>query len=147
MERLEYDLLFRWFVGIGVDAAVWDHSVFSKHRDRLLEGDIAARFLAAVLDQPRVKKLLSADHFTVDGTLIEAGASMKSFKPQDGSDEPPASGGRNTEANFHGKKRSNETHVSTTDPDARLYPKGPGKEAKSLLHRPWLDGEPPWPSG
>ena len=130
MERLEYDLLFRWFVGIGVDAAVWDHSVFSKNRDRLLEGNIAARFLAAVLDQPRVKKLLSTDHFTVDGTLIEAWASLKSFKPRDGSHEPPAGGGRNTEADFHGKKRSNETHVSTTDPDARLYRKGPGKEAK-----------------
>ena len=107
MGRLEYDLLFRWFVGIGVDAAVWDHSVFSKNRDRLLEGNIAARFLAAVLDQPRVKKLLSTEHFTVDGTLIEAWASLKSFKPRDGSDEPPASGGRNTEADFHGKKRSN----------------------------------------
>ena len=130
MERLEYDLLFRWFVGIGVDDAVWDHSVFSKNRDRLLEGDIAAKFLAAVLDQPRVKRLLHTDHFTVDGTLIEAWASMKSFKPRDGSDEPPAGGGRNTEADFHGKKRSNETHASTTDPDARLYRKGPGKEAK-----------------
>src|SRR5271166_5081045 len=130
MERLEYDLLFRWFVGIGVDAAVWDHSVFSKNRDRLLEGDIATRFLAAVLDQPRVKKLLSTDHFTVDGTLIEAWASLKSFKPRDGSDKPPAGCGRNAEADFHGKKRSNETHISTTDPDARLYRKGPGKEAK-----------------
>jgi len=130
MERLEYDLLFRWFVGIGVDAAVWDHSVFAKKRGRLLEGDIATRFLAAVLDQPRVKKLLSTDHFTVDGTLIEAWASLKSLKPRDGSDEPPAGGGRNAEANFHGQKRSNETHVSTTDPDARLYRKGPGKEAK-----------------
>ena len=130
MERLEYDLLFRWFVGIGVDAAVWDHSVFSKNRDRLLEGDIAAKFLAAVLDQPQVKKLLSTEHFTVDGTLIEAWASLKSFKPRDGSDEPPAGGGRNAETDFHGEKRSNETHVSTTDPDARLYRKGPGKEAK-----------------
>jgi transposase len=130
MERLEYDLLFRWFVGIGVDDAAWDHSVFSKNRDRLLEGDIAAKFLAAVLSQPRVKKLLSTEHFSVDGTLIEAWASMKSFRPRDGSDEPPAGGGRNSEANFHGKKRSNETHASTTDPDARLYRKGPGKEAK-----------------
>jgi len=130
MERLEYDLLFRWFVGIGVDAAVWDHSVFSKNRDRLLEGDIATRFLAAVLDQPRVKKLLSTEHFTVDGTLIEAWASLKSFKPRDGSDDPSAGGGRNAEADFHGKKRSNETHVSTTDADARLYRKGPGKEDK-----------------
>jgi len=130
MERLQYDLLFRWFVGIGIDAAAWDHSVFSKNRDRLLEGDIAAKFLAAVLAQPRVKKLLSTEHFSVDGTLIEAWASMKSFKPKDGSDEPPAGGGRNAEADFHGKKRCNATHASTTDPDARLYRKGKGKEAK-----------------
>ena len=129
MERLEYDLLFRWFVGIGVDEAAWDHSSFSTNRDRLLEGDIAAKFLAAVLSQPRVKRLLSSDHFSVDGTLIEAWASMKSFRPR-GSDEPPAAGGRNGEADFHGEERSNETHASTTDPDARLYKKGPGKEAK-----------------
>ncbi len=143
MERLEYDLLFRWFVGIGVDAAVWDHSVFSKNRDRLLEGNIAARFLAAVLDQPRVKKLLSTDHFTVDGTLIEAWASLKSFKPRDGSDEPPASGGRNSEADFHGKKQSNETHVSTTGSRCTALPQGTRQGSQALLHRPWLDGEPP----
>lgn len=144
MERLEYDLLFRWFVGIGVDDAVWDHSTFSKNRDRLLEGDIAAKFLTAVLAQPRVSRLLSSEHFSVDGTLIEAWASMKSFKPRDGSgDEPPAGGGghqeagsaasrqgRNQEADFRGQKRTNQTHASTTDPDARLYRKGPGKEAK-----------------
>ena len=131
MERLEFDLLFRWFVGIGVDDAAWDHSTFSKNRDRLLEGDVAAKFMAAVLDQPRVKRLLSTDHFSVDGTLIEAWASMKSFKPKGGSDEPPpAAGGRNREADFHGQKRSNETHASTTDPEARLYRKGRGKEAK-----------------
>jgi IS5 family transposase len=139
MERLEYDLLFRWFVGIGVDDAAWDHSVFSKNRDRLLEGDIAAKFLAAVLAQPRVKKLLSTDHFSVDGTLIEAWASMKSVKPKSlspdedpgkGSEEPPSGGGRNAEADFHGQKRTNDTHASTTDPDARLYKKGRGKEAK-----------------
>jgi transposase len=130
MERLEFDLLFRWFVGLGVDDPAWDHSVFSKNRDRLLEGDIAVKFLAAVLAQPRVKKLLSTDHFSVDGTLIEAWASMKSFKSRDGSDEPPSGGGRNSEANFHGRKRSNQTHASTTDPDAKLYRKGPGKEAK-----------------
>nr|WP_245509428.1 IS5 family transposase [Bradyrhizobium zhanjiangense] len=131
MERLEYDLLFRWFVGIGVDDAAWDHSVFSKNRDRLLEGDIAAKFLAAVLAQPKVKKLLSSDHFSVDGTLIEAWASMKSVKPKDGSGEPPAQGGgRNAEADFHGQKRSNDTHASTTDPDASLYRKGKGKETK-----------------
>jgi len=131
MERLEFDLLFRWFVGLGIDDSVWDHSVFSKNRDRLLEGDIAAKFLTAVLEQPRVKRLLSTDHFSIDGTLIEAWASMKSFKPKEGADEPPfESGGRNKEADFHGEKRSNETHVSMTDPEARLYRKGPGKEAK-----------------
>ena len=131
MERLEFDLLFRWSVGIGVDDAAWDHSVFSKNRDRLLEGDIAAKFMRAVLEQPRVKRLLSTDHFSVDGTLIEAWASMKSFKPKDGSGEPPAErGGRNGETDFHGAKRSNDTHASTTDPEARLYRKGQGKEAK-----------------
>lgn len=131
MERLEFDLLFRWFVGIGVDDPAWDHSVFSKNRERLLEGDIAAKLLSAILAQPRVKRLLSTDHFSVDGTLIEAWASMKSFRPKDGSGEPPAEGGgRNREADFHGRRRSNDTHASTTDPDARLYRKGPGKEAK-----------------
>jgi transposase len=130
MERLEYDLLFRWFVGIGIDAAAWDHSTFSKNRDRLLVGDIAVKFLRAVMAQPRVKKLLSTEHFSVDGTLIEAWALMKSFKPRGEADDPPAGGGRNAEADFHGEKRLNETHASTTDPDARLYRKGPGKEAK-----------------
>jgi transposase len=131
MERLEFDLLFRWFVGIGIDDAAWDHSTFSKNRERLLEGDIAAKLLSAVLSQPRVKRLLSTDHFSVDGTLIEAWASMKSFRPKEGSGEPPAAGGgRNREADFHGQKRSNETHASTTDPEARLYRKGPGEEAK-----------------
>jgi transposase len=131
MERLEYDLLFRWFVGVGVDDPAWDHSVFSKNRDRLLAGDIAAKFLAAVLAQPRVKRLLSSDHFSVDGTLIEAWASTKSVKPKDGSGEPPTKGGgRNAEADFHGQKRTNETHASTTDPEARLYRKGRGKETK-----------------
>jgi len=131
MERLEYDLLFRWFVGIGVDDPAWDHSVFSKNRDRLLEGDIAAKFLAAVLAQPRVKWLLSSDHFSVDGTLIEAWASMKSVRPKDSSGGPPArNGGRNGEADFHGQKRTNDTHASASDPEARLYKKGKGKEAK-----------------
>lgn len=131
MERLEYDLLFRWFVGIGIDDAVWDHSVFSKNRDRLLDGDIAAKFLAAVLVQPKVKQPLSTEYFSVDGTLIEAWASMKSVKPKDGSSEPPAGGGgRNAEADFHGHKRSNAPHGSTTDADARLYKRGKGEEAK-----------------
>src|SRR5688500_20303427 len=102
MERLEYDLLFRWFVGIGVDDPAWDHSVFSKNRDRLLEGDIAAKFLSAVLAQPKVKKLLSSDHFSADGTLIEAWASLKSVNPKDGPGEPPPAGaGRHAEAAVH----------------------------------------------
>ena len=134
MERLEFDLLFRWFFGMGVDDRAWDHSTFSKNRERLLEGDIAAKLLSAVMAQPRVKRLLSSDHFSVDGTLIEAWASMKSFRPRDGSDDPPPSGGGgNREADFHGQKRSNETHASTTDPAARLYRKGPGKQAKLCL--------------
>jgi transposase len=138
MERLEFDLLFRWFVGLGVDDAAWDASTFSKNRDRLLAGEIAAKFLAAVLAQPKVKRLLSSEHFSVDGTLIEAWASMKSFKPKAGGDDgdkgaPPGSkapGGRNAEVDFKGQKRSNETHESTTDPEARLYRKGQGMEAK-----------------
>ncbi len=131
MERLEFDLLFRWFVGIGVDDPAWDHSVFSKNRDRLLDGAIAAQLLSALLAQPRVKKLLSSEHFSVDGTLIEAWASLKSFKPKEpGDDGNGASGERNAPANFKGQKRSNETHRSTTDPDAMLYRKGPGMEAK-----------------
>lgn len=133
MERLEFDLLFRWFVGLGVDDPAWDHSTFSKNRDRLLEGEIAARFLAAVLAQPRVKRLLSTDHFSVDGTLIEAWASMKSFKPKASGGEdapPPALGGRNAEVDFKGQTRSNQTHESTTDPEARLYRKGAGMEAR-----------------
>jgi hypothetical protein len=113
-----------------VDDAAWDHSSFSKNRDRLLDGDIAHKFLAAVLGQPKVKRLLSNEHFSVDGTLIEAWASMKSVRPRDGSDDPPPGGGRNGEADFHGHKRTNATHGSTTDPEARLYKKGKGKEAK-----------------
>ena len=129
MERLEFDLLFRWFVGLGVDDAAWDQTTFSKNRDRLLAGDVAARFLAAVLSNARVKRLLSSEHFSVDGTLIEAWASMKSFRPKDRSGEPPAPG-RNGERDFHGETRSNETHASTTDPDAQLLRKSGGQEAK-----------------
>jgi transposase len=131
MERIEFDLLFRWFVGIGIDDPVWDHSSFSKNRDRLLEGEIAARYLGAVLSQPRVRRLLSSEHFSVDGTLIQAWASMKSFKPkQPPGDEGGGGDGRNAPADFRGQRRSNETHQSTTDPDARLYRKGPGMEAR-----------------
>jgi transposase len=130
MERLEFDLLFRWFVGLGVDDPVWDHSTFSKNRDRLLEGEIAAKFLAAVLAQPKVKRLLSSEHFSVDGTLIEAWASIKSFRRKDGSDDDREGPGRNAERSFHKEKRSNETHQSTSDPEARLYKKGDGQPAK-----------------
>ena len=143
MERLEFDLLFRWFVGLSADEPAWDHSSFSKNRDRLLGGEIAARLLSVVLAQPRVKRLLSTQHFSADGTLIEAWASLKSFKPMDdapetddGSDPPAgestsdANGGRNADVDFKGAKRSNETHRSTTDPEALLYRKGPGMEAK-----------------
>jgi len=132
MERLQFDLLFRWFVGLGIDDPIWDHSVFSKNRDRLLEGEIAAKFLGAVLTQPKVKRLLSSDHFSVDGTLVEAWASMKSLRPRagGGGDDPPIGGGRNAEVTFRGEKRSNDTHFSTSDPDAMLYRKGLGMEAK-----------------
>lgn len=130
MERLEFDLLFRWFVGLGVDDPVWDHSTFSKNRDRLLEGEIAAKLLNAILAQPRVKGLLSSDHFSVDGTLIEAWASIKSFRRKDGGDNDAEGSGRNAERSFHKEKRSNETHESTTDPEAKLYRKGNGQPAK-----------------
>jgi transposase len=137
MEQLDYNLLFRWFVGLAADDPVWDATVFCKNRDRLLDGDIAAKFFASVLNLLPVRKLLSSEHFSVDGTLIEAWASMKSFVPKDGDDPPSGkghgSGGRNTERNFHGEKRRNDTHFSTTDPDARLFRKGAGKEAK-LCH-------------
>jgi hypothetical protein len=186
MEQLDYNLLFRWFVGLGIDDPVWDHSTYSKNRDRLLEADIARRFLNGILEHPKVAPLLSDEHFTVDGTLVNAWASMKSFVPKEpppgegappeggaGSGgppsapeaEPPAASGakpepeapaesskaaetaepeetapmqtatperksRNAEVDFHGQKRSNDTHASTTDPEARLLRKGPGKEAR-----------------
>jgi transposase len=125
MEELDYNLLFRWFVGLPMDEQVWDHSVFSKNRDRLLNEEIAAAFFQRVLKlaQPH----LSDEHFTVDGTLIEAWASHKSFRPKD---EEPQAGSGNREVNFHGEARSNDTHQSTTDPEARLYKKSKGSEAK-----------------
>jgi transposase len=124
MQQLDYNLLFRWLVGLSMDAPVWDATTFSNNRDRLLAADITRKLLAVVLAQPRVAALMSDEHFSVDGTLIQAWASHKSFKPKDaprqdgGGDDPPA--GRNAERDFRGEKRSNETHASTTDPDARL---------------------------
>jgi transposase len=132
MEQMTYNILFRWFVGLSIEDPVWDVTVFTKNRDRLLDGDIAYGFLKATLADPQVERLLSDAHFSVDGTLIDAWASMKSFRPKDGSGEPPGPG-RNGEGDFHGEKRSNETHASTTDPDARLYKKAEGQAAK-LCH-------------
>jgi transposase len=120
VEQLDYNLLFRWFVGLGMDDAVWNHAVFSKNRDRLLNSEVAQQFFTAVNEQAR--PFMSDDHFTVDGTLIQAWASHKSFRAKDGSDSGDGS-------NFHGGKRSNETHESSTDPDARLYKKSYGKES------------------
>ncbi len=128
MEQLDYNLLFRWFVGLSMDDKVWNHSVFSKNRERFLRSDLAAAFFRRILEQAGAAGLLSDEHFTVDGTLIEAWASLKSFRPKDA--PPPEGGGRNPEVDFHGEKRLNRTHASTTDPKARLFKKGKGKEAK-----------------
>lgn len=128
MEQLDYNLLFRWFVGLNMDDRVWDPTTFSKNRERLLRGEIAQRFFAQALGEAQA--LLSDEHFTVDSTLIEAWASLKSFKPKDHADEPPPDDPGNPTVNFRGEARSNSTHASTTDPQARLYRKGPGREAK-----------------
>jgi transposase len=130
MEQLAYNLLFRWFVGLNMDEDVWVPTVFSKNRDRLLEGDVAEAFFDEVLVEAKNLDLLSAEHFTVDGTLIEAWAGLKSFQRKDGSGPGPSDSDRNPTIDFHGEKRSNETHASTTDPEARLARKGDGKESK-----------------
>ena len=134
MEQLDYNLLYRWFVGLSPDNPVWDPTSFTKNRDRLQNGEVFTKFMAALLNHPQVKPLLSDEHFSVDGTLIEAWASQKSFRPKDGSDAGDG-------ANFHGQKRKNETHASTTDPDSRLYRKAAGREAKlSYMTPPWRTG-------
>jgi transposase len=130
VEQLEYNLLFRWFVGLSVDEPVWDHSTFSKNRDRLLEADIARELFKAIVEQAQIAGLLSDEHFSVDGTMIEAWASQKSFRRKDGSDDPPPGAGRNSERDFHGEKRTNATHASTTDPQSRLYKKARGTPSK-----------------
>lgn len=129
MEEIDYSVLYRWFVGMNLDEPVWDVTVFTKNRDRLLDGDVAREFLCEVVKQAQEKNLTSDEHFTVDGTLIEAWASLKSFQRKDKKDTPPDDPGNPT-VDFHGEKRSNDTHESTTDPDARLARKGNGKEAK-----------------
>src|SRR5467141_5060301 len=129
-EQLDYNFLFRWFLDLEVDEASFDHSTFSRNRARLLEHAVAGEFFRAVVAQARTRKLLSDEHFTVDGTLVEAWASLKSFKRKDaGPSEPPDDPGNPT-VNFHGERRANATHQSTTDPEARLANKGAGKEAK-----------------
>jgi transposase len=128
MEQLNYNLLFRWFVGLSMDDRPWDHSVFSKNQERFLDSDLADAFFARIQKQAAAAGLLSDEHFTVDGTLIEAWASLESFRPKDA--PPPEGGGRNPEVDFHGERRLNRTHTSTTDPEARLFKKAKGKEAK-----------------
>jgi transposase len=130
MEQVSYNMLFRWFIGLSMDAPVWDVTVFTKNRERLLAGDIAVAFLLSIMGDPAVKRLLSNEHFSVDGTLIDAWASMKSFRRKDGSDDDSSGTGRNAERNFRGDKRSNETHASVTDPDARLYRKSNGQPSR-----------------
>ena len=128
-ERLQYDLLFKWFLDLNIMDPGFDATAFSHNRERLLQHEVASAFLAATVAQARKRRLLSEDHFTVDGTLLQAWASLKSFRPRDG-EEPPQAGGRNTPSDFHGQRRSNETHVSTTDPEARLMRKGSQQEAR-----------------
>jgi transposase len=131
MERLEFDLLFRWFVGLGIDEPVWDASTFSKNRDRLMGADASAEFLSGVVRHPQVRRQMSREHFSVDGTLIDAWASMKSFRPKDeASDDGDGDGSRNADRDYRGERRSNETHASTPDPDARLYRKAPGQASR-----------------
>ena len=130
VEQINYNLLYRWFVGLTIEDTVWNHSTFSINRDRLLENDVIPELFEEVVGLARQQKLLSDEHFSVDGTLIQACASQKNYRRKDDDSEPPAGSGRNSEANFHGESRGNETHESKTDGDARLARKGPGKEAK-----------------
>ncbi len=130
VEQINYNLLYRWFVGLTIDDKVWDHSSFSTNRDRLLENEVITELFEEVVKLAGKQGLLSDEHFSVDGTLIQAWASQKSFRRKEDDNEPPTDGGRNSEANFHGEKRSNQTHESKTDGDALLAKKGPGKEAK-----------------
>jgi transposase len=130
MEQLDYNLLFRWFVGLNMDDAIWDVTVFTKNRERLLDGDIAEVFFQAVLQRARERSLLSDEHFTVDGTLLEAWASVKSYQRKDVKNAVPPDDPGNATVDFHGEKRSNQTHASQTDPDAKMARKGKGKEAR-----------------
>jgi len=128
MEEIEYNILFRWFVGLNLDEEVWDATVFSKNRDRLLEADVAKLFLQQVVEQAQAQDFTSDEHFTVDGTLLEAWAGAKSFRSKEGKRNPPADDRGNPTADFHGERRPNQTHESTTDAEAKLARKGPGKK-------------------
>src|ERR1700745_348795 len=130
VEEIDYNILFRWFVGLNLDDEVWDATVFTKNRDRLLEAEAAKEFLTLVVEQAREQGWASDEHFTVDGTLLEAWASVKSFQPKDKKDSSRPDDPGNPTVNFHGEKRSNETHESKSDPEAQMARKGPGKEAK-----------------
>jgi IS5 family transposase len=129
-ERLQYDLLFKWFLGLNISDRAFDHATFSKNRERLLKHAVAEQFLAAVIQEAQRRQLISDDHFTVDGTLLQAWASLKSVRPRDAGDPPGAGGGRNPDVDFHGQQRTNDTHVSRTDPATRLARKGKGQETR-----------------
>jgi transposase len=128
VEQLGYNILYRWFLGVSLEERIWDHSTFSQNQERLIGTDLAAKFLQKIIEQAKEARLLSKDHFSVDGTLIEAWASIKSFQPRDGG--PGNRSGRNDSVDFHGKTLKNDTHASTTDPESRLFRKGKGKESK-----------------
>ena len=141
MEQLDYNLLFRWFVGLSVDDPVWDHSTFSKNRERLIESGVARKIMKRLLKRARRERLLSSEHFSVDGTLIEAWAAVKGMRRRDGQDEAPPPG-RNPSVDFHGARRSNETHVSPVDPEAKLARKSSGQAAKHDRHQLLVRCEP-----
>ena len=141
VEQLDYNLLFRWFVGLSVDEAVWDHSSFTKNRDRLIEAGVARKLLRRVGARARREGLLSSEHFSVDGTLIEAWSAVKSMRRRDGKDEPPPPG-RNPHVDFHGERRSNETHVAPHEPQAKLFRKGKGQPTKLYYIGACADGAP-----
>ena len=140
-EQLDYNLLFRWFVGLSIDEPIWDHSSFTKNRDRLIEAKVARKLLRRMVRKAKKAQLLSNEHFSVDGTLIESWAAVKSMRRRDGRDEPPGPG-RNPMVNWHGEKRTNETHVSPSDPEAKLFRKGENHGCQALLHGPRADGSP-----
>ena len=144
MEEIDYSILYRWFVGLNLDEPVWDATTFTKNRDRLLEAAVAKEFLAQVVERAREAGLISDEHFTVDGTLLEAWASLKSFQPKDKEKTTPPDDPGNPTVDFHGEKRSNQTHESKTDPDAKLARKGQGQGGQVELQRQSAGGEPQW---